>query len=369
MATSDDQIGSLYRRALLLARDRGYQLNRHGVTRLYLAFAAILNRLAAEEDTAVLTPERAERFRQEIDAMLRELHRALVDITEESVGRTLIDLVEIHRQATDALFRRFGQRMVLSVDWGGIPARALASMLSRPNAATFQTLYRRRIQALAPEIDTFLDAAVSRGVSAGRGAKDLARLLARQDPQLVRLLERADALTEDLHRGASVIDFEAYGLDEADTKALRGLLYDARRIQVSETNNALRAANDAAVEESPTVLATQWQRSGRHHVPDVCDMLAEQNAFGYGPGFYPAGRFPVAPHSHCACYAGRAIFRPPSEWNQPKPSARPLEIDPANERYTAPWADQWTEKERQRYQQQFAAILAESNRTRARRAA
>jgi hypothetical protein len=161
-----------------------------------------------------------------------------------------------------------------------------------------------------------------------------------------------------------VIDYGRYGLSEVDTKALRTLLYDARRIQVSETNNALRAANDAAVSESPVVLATQWQRSGRHHVPDVCDMLAETDAHGFGAGFYPAGRFPVAPHSHCACYAGRALFRRPSEWTDPKPAPRPLSINPSDPIHTERWADDWTPTERERYQNLFTAILREGSQTR-----
>lgn len=358
---------ALYRRALLLARDHAYALNRTGVERLYRAFAEVLNRLAAEEGTSILTREHAERFRQQVDAMLRALQQELTRTTEASVGSTLVDLVEIHRQATNALFRQAGLTMAVRLNFDAVPARALAAMLSRPGAVDFQTLYRRKIQAFAPEIDTFLDAAVARGVSAGRAAKDLARIMARDDPKLTALLDRATGITKDLHRGAGAIDYEAYGLDEVDAKEIRGLLYDARRIQVSETNNALRAANDAAVAESPTVLATQWQRSGRHHVPDVCDVLAETDAYGYGPGFYPAGKFPVAPHPHCGCYAGQAKFRSPKDWNNPKPAPRPLAIDPTDAAHTERWADAWSDREREVYQSQFAAILREN--TRERRAA
>ncbi|HET7321160.1 MAG TPA: hypothetical protein VFI96_01615, partial [Longimicrobiaceae bacterium] len=63
----------LYRAALILARDHAYELNRQGVARLYRAFAAVLNHLAAEEGTGRLTAEHAERLRQQVDAMLRAL--------------------------------------------------------------------------------------------------------------------------------------------------------------------------------------------------------------------------------------------------------------------------------------------------------
>lgn len=364
MASREDDARRAYRRALLLARDRGYQLNRTGVERLYRAFAELIRRIAIEDGTEAMSAERAERLRREVDTMLRLLQRDLARITEESVGRTLVDVVDLHRRATDEIFQQFGRRMVLAVGWDAIPARAFASMLARPGAVTFETLFRRKILALAPEIDTFLDAAVARGVSAGRGAKDLAGILARDDPRLIRLLQRADVDISDLHRGAGTIDYSVYGMDEADAKALRGLLYDARRITVSETNNALRAANDAAAAESPLVEATAWQRSGRHFRPDVCDMLAETDAFGYGPGFYPAGKFPVAPHPHCACTMGAVKFRRPGEWDQPKAAPRPLGIDPADEQYTARWSEQWTENERARYQREYAAILREQESSR-----
>lgn len=93
-----------------------------------------------------------------------------------------------------------------------------------------------------------------------------------------------------------------------------------------------------------------------------CDLLAETDAYGYGPGMYPPDKWPVAPHPHCACSAGEVIMRPPSEWAQPKGPSRPLDIDPSDQRHTARWAERWTDRTRERYQQTFAAILAEADR-------
>lgn len=373
-------IATAYRRALLLARDHAYAVNRAGVERTYRAFAETLARLAAEDAGGVLTPSRAERLRREIDALLGELQRTLARQTEAAAARVAIDLVEIHRRATEQIARRVAPGVAIAAEWDRVPVRAIQAMLARPNAATFQTLYARSIARAAPEIDTFLEAAVARGVGAGRAAKDLAGIIASRggvgaDVADVRAFERAFRAvdTGTLHVGAGVLDYdalaEAYGLTDADVGALRKLLYDARRIQVTETNTAHRAANDAAMEESPLVLAAQLQLSGRHHVPDICDVLATQDAYGYGPGFYPVGMVPLAIHPHCGCYTGQAIFVRPADWGKPKPPPRPLGIDPRDARHTAPWADRWTEKERERYQQQYVQIIAESESARRQRIA
>lgn len=366
MATPAEEIDSAYRRALRLSRERSFRLTRGGVFRLYLALAEVINRLAAEEATGIITPDRAEALRQEVDALLGGIRRELITATEESVGGTLVDVVEIHRQVTRELFRRYGPsgldaaRVLASFD--RLPIRALAAMTSRPNAATFRTLVNRHIQALAPEIDTFLDAAVARGVSVGRASKDLAALMARDEPELLRLLDRPEIFESAVHRGAGTIEWGAYGIDKTEVSAVRSLLYDARRIMVSEPNNAHRTATAAAMDESPVVIAAKWQLSGRHFRADICDVLATNDAHGYGPGFYPPDAWPDAGHPHCGCYQGRAKFRRPAEWARPKGPSRPLEIDPRDPIHTAEWAADWTEAERDRYQRQFAGLLRESGR-------
>lgn len=366
--TMPDPIDTAYQRALAAARERSFQLTRQGVDRLYRALAEVLNRLTADEESGIINAARAEQLRQEVDALLRGFRREMVRTGEETIGQTLIDVVEIHRRISRELFRRYGPAGLDSAAilqaFDRLPARALAAMVSRPNAATFRTLVNRRIQGLTSEIDTFLDAAVARGVSAGRASKDLASIMARDDIRL--RMQLTNVARSDLQVGASVaVD---YGLDDAETKALRGLLYDARRIVVTETNSAHREANAQAMTESPVVVAAQWQLSGRHFKTDACDVLAETDAYGYGPGFYPPDAWPVHPHPHCGCYAGRTKFRRPSEWAQPKPASNPLGVDPRDDGITARFASDWTDNERARQQAAFAQAVAIGERSRRRAA-
>lgn len=365
-----------YRAALLYARRHGFRINREGVERLYAAFAEALSRIAEEEDV-VLTADRAESLRQQIDLILRALNRAMVSNVERSAGQSAVDVAEIHREVTRELVRRYGEggraAAAVAAVFDRVPLRAVQTMVSRANAATYRTLFNRRITALAPEIDTFLEAAVARGVSAGRAAKDLARIMARGPIDTAdaaafrRALERV--LPEDIHRGAGTIDFGAYGLEEHDLKALRGLLYDARRIQVTETNRAFVEANALSMAESPLVTAAKWQLSGAHPRVDECDLFAETDAYGYGAGFYPPDRWPVNPHPHCLCSPGAAQLRRPSEWGTPKPPSNALRIDPTDPHWTDRYAAVWSERERERNQEMFAAILKETSQPRTREVA
>lgn len=356
-----DPIETAYRRALAAGRERGFQLTRQAVDRTYRALAEVLNRLTAEEAGGMITAERAERLRQETEALLRGLQADIVRSGEGAIGRTLTDIVEVHRRVTGELFRRYGPPGLETVaalsNFDRLPARALATMVSRPNAGTFRTLVNRRIGGMASEIDTLLDAAVARGAPAGRVTRDLARLMARDDPRLLRLLDRPEIFEGRLHRGVGTIEW-ASTLADDDVKALTGVLYDARRIVVTENNTAAMEATAQAMTESPIVTGATWELSGRHFHEDACDVLANSDLYGMGPGVYPPDRWPARPHPHCACMQGRAVFRPPSEWAQPKPQSPGLATDPRRPDLTDRWAEEWTENERERQQVAFAQAVA-----------
>lgn len=369
MAQSDE-IRTVYRRALLEARRRGFSLNRSAVDRLYAVFADALVRISEESEDGTLDQARADAMRRQIEVTLEALQRELVKLTGNSVAGTARDVAALHEAVNRELARRYaGPEVVRAVGarFVQVPLRAVQVMVARgPAAASFQTLIARNVQALGPEVDTFLGAAVARGVSAGRAAKDLAKLMAGaggvDDIADVRAFETAlrNISTSSLHRGAGTIDYSRYGLTDHDTAKLRKLLYDARRIQVTETNNALRESNAESMRISPIVSAAHWQLSGAHPEPDVCDMLAETDAYGYGPGYYPPDKWPVGPHPHCGCMAGAVAIRPPEEWARDKPASRPLGIDPRDAQHTERWSEEWSEKARERYQQVFATTIAEA---------
>lgn len=60
----------------------------------------------------------------------------------------------------------------------------------------------------------------------------------------------------------------------------------------------------------------------------VCDLLAEADCYGLGPGVYDPRQAPGKPHPRCLCYL-RNILREPSEWGQPRGPVPERILDPA----------------------------------------
>lgn len=362
-----ERINPAYRDALLAAREASFAINRQGLEAIERAYADLLVKLLNDARDGFIDGARAERLRQEIFSVLAEFERRAQRLTELTISHTMATVQEIHSRVTARLIREYaGEKSGIRVTFDRLQERALAALVARSqNAANFQTLYRRKIVNLAPEIDRYLNAAVSSGVSAGRGTLDLARIMANDDPRLLAALDRlrngpVGNLREELHAGVDNVDLAKYGLEEADLKGLRSLLYDARRIHVSESNNAARESNTAALNESPVVIAAKWSTSGRHHIPDACTVLASANLYGYGPGLFPPDKWPLAPHPFCGCYQGGPVrFRLPSEWNTPKGPSRPLERDPGAAEHFDPFADQWTDRERERQVALVRGVIAE----------
>lgn len=361
-------VQSAYRRALEMARVRGFQIGAENEERIRAAFAEVLRGLTADVQDGVITSKRATALREQAIRLLSVFEGRFADATETSVRLTLEEVAGLHRRVTELLFERaqldlFALPYVVQ-QFDVIPTQALASILSRAeNAATFQTVARRRLQQVVPQIDAFIEGAVARGVGAGRATLDLATILANQDADLIARLPRS--LSSSLHRGVAHIDLARYGLNPEEVRRVRSILYDARRIQVSETNNALREANTRGLLVSPIVVAAKWQTSGRHPHTDACDVLASVDLYGYGPGLHPVDAWPFAPHPHCGCtQGGPVVNRPVREWNKPKGPGRPLAVDPSGEHLYEAWAGQWTPRERQRVREEVTELVRSANRTR-----
>jgi hypothetical protein len=94
------------------------------------------------------------------------------------------------------------------------------------------------------------------------------------------------------------------------------LAYQANRIARSETVEAMRQSYVKQMADKPGVVCFQWTLSNRHASSlhggsrmDVCDILANANAYGLGPGRYPAAHVPKLPHPNCICSVHAVIDR------------------------------------------------------------
>lgn len=282
-----------YVRTLLQSRARGHALGRSAVQRIIAALREDLKRLETTEGTGnAITAERARVLRTQVLGILRALEQRTVSVTRESVRLTVKEIAALHLDVNQRILRAYGKDVdILAGAFDSIDTRVIAAIGSRArNAATFQTLVRRHIEAAAPDLDRLLTASVARGVSVRKLTDDVASVLRGNSPSL-----------------------QDYGLRKTALGGMRSVTADARMIALSETNNAMREATRHAMAASPIVGAAKWQLSGNHTSSCGCDDLATADV-GHGPGYYPMDEWPVAPHPNCACYAGDVKLKPIGEW-------------------------------------------------------
>jgi len=76
--------------------------------------------------------------------------------------------------------------------------------------------------------------------------------------------------------------------------------YHARVLARNEAVEAFRDVQLRSLEGQKWAPGVRWKLSGAHPRPDICDVLANQDLYGLGPGGYPADKVP-ARHPSCMC--------------------------------------------------------------------
>lgn len=310
---------ALYITAILRVRAQGLILTRATLAELDRALRLALRSLIASKPGDPITAARAEQLRRETLALLDEINRQLAQMVVGGSSQvtnlaTLLHGRVLVRTLTERGMGLALQRQLLR----RVNVRAAAVIAARrPNAALFETLFRRHLLHAAADLDRLLTAGVATGRSSRALARDIAELLLGRPGNL-----------------------HPYGLPRTALPGLRSVRYDAHRIARTEINTAWREANAIQLDASPVVAGVAWQLSGNHPAPDECDILADTDFYGLGPGIYPTSRWPLAPHPHCECYQGRVVLRNPSEWTSPKPPAPELQVAPLD--IGSPGEKPWT---------------------------
>lgn len=105
----------------------------------------------------------------------------------------------------------------------------------------------------------------------------------------------------------SLLDAVVAGDDKNIVKAINVAVneksrYIAERIARTETGRAYFDGVVAKNQHDPNVVAYKWTLGSRHSEPDICDMYADADLFGLGPGVYPKNMCPSTPaHPNCLC--------------------------------------------------------------------
>jgi hypothetical protein len=305
-----------YERALEDARKRAFTIRDTGYRKIINAFSDSLTRLSLLETSSnALTAARASSLKAQIHGLLRELNATSASAVSGSVNLTVQELVRIHERVNRQILAQHAPGLAIRVAFDHIPARVLGVIAARNgNAAHFRSLLNHRFSATIDQVDQLIDSAVLRGVSGGDLTRDLAMMMS--DHSLVGSIPSGSRL----HRGElGNIDWSRYGIDPLMIPQARKILYDARRIAVSEPMNAMREANAHSLTASPLTSAAKWQTNSRHELIDECDIFARGTFYeGLPGGFFPVDMWPRAPHPHCGCYPGKVLMRPAKEWGSPK---------------------------------------------------
>lgn len=87
-----------------------------------------------------------------------------------------------------------------------------------------------------------------------------------------------------------------------DVAFFERMRYFANRIAQTELHRAYADRQAIELMDDPDVEYVQWRLSGTHPKKDICDMLANVNKYGLGPGVYPKAKAPKPPaHPFCRC--------------------------------------------------------------------
>lgn len=187
---------------------------------------------------------------------------------------------------------------------------------------TYRTYLNLGITNLRREIDLAIASGIQRGIPADEFTKELALKMSKNDPEFNKVLQNLGPRGGKLRNGMKNVN-----IPKDQVRRAKSFLYQARRIAVSEVNNAYNEADLLATREATVVGYNEWQVSGRHYglpsTPDACTFNYEVDQFGLGEGVFHVETTPSLLHPFCGCYTLK-IFREPEEWDTEREPPPPL---------------------------------------------
>lgn len=312
-----------YQEATLAARNEALTsrgIPRQAYQQLYQEYASFLEDVRRDLEREAITSDRAQTLERLLSRRMQQLANRAGIIFDDAQDRMIELGIQGHVNGFSEASRITG--VGVSVNFDAVPDRVLDLMMLRrgfSSSKDFKSVLKRGLTDVAGDIDRFLSSVVARGVSSERAYRELGGIFVQNDQTLSRLVRDGrlmkSTLNESLKEGV---------IDLADYNKARTALFDARRIVVTENNNAFRESALQSAIESPVVGYAKWNVSGRHYglpsSPDVCTVWHESDLFGVGAGVFPLQNFPSAPHPWCGCYK-YDVLRTPDQWNEPKPQA------------------------------------------------
>lgn len=331
-----DNYAKKYQRAILAARksvisDGVPKQANQLLLQSYAKLIADLNEDLANEE---ITEERFDALQAILIKRFNQLAVRLGVIFEQAKRTAINSMIQGHLAGIAAAEAATG--LAVEVSFNDVPDNVLDLMMLRRglNAKNYKSVINRNLQDAVEDIENYLQSAIARGLNSRRATQELSAILAGGNEEVLKLVD-SDKLT----RSAVNEALREGNIDPDDYKAARRVIYDSRRIIVTETNTALRTSNVICQQKSPVVKGSKWETSSRHShlrsAPDGCDLLASVNLFDLGEGVYPSGNVPSSPHPFCGCRVSNVIASP-SEWGNSYDTQQPPTISDSDVRGIMP---------------------------------
>jgi hypothetical protein len=325
-------LDSAYNRMLMAARLRVNERLAATLQQMFSLYANMLVDIVAYGESLPpysLSRQRASVMAKDLREILTTYGQGTLRVVADSARFAAEAGARGHALATETVSTMAGR--VVQVSFAEIPAQAMQRMVLRRNLArstgltgfsgTFKTLIQNGLQEQAALFDNMLERAVGTGISQTQLTKQIAAALAQNDPDVARALRslgpRGGRTRAAIAQGVSVEQ-----LGRTNVARARALLRRSQLIAIHEINSAFDESEKMAAAKSPVVQAVKWQVSGRHaglwSSPDICDLAAEADTYGLGPGVYPPEACPSLMHPRCGCSTVK-VLRRPEEWGKPRP--------------------------------------------------
>lgn len=281
--TSRAEIEAIARVRMNAALAEALPIIQAGVTAAAVAGA----RTPAETFAAVFPDAAAPRFGAQ-----REAQRAAADVLRGRIRARDVPIARRLNQNHQAFISELGREVEQSLQAGETSWNTMERIL--------EVRQREGVVADMPQyIERLREAAHIGGERLQkelRAAEAYARQLGSVDRANTSMRAGTEELIKRLRR-ANAEDIDAAVARWLEDKAQ----YQAKVIARHERNEAHRTAYQRSMRDKPWVKGFKFALSASHPRPDICDILANQNLYGLGPGGYPPDAVPATPHPGCTC--------------------------------------------------------------------
>ncbi len=260
--------------------------------------------------------------RAALQALADDMHQALTRATAQRRLVSYRDTLALWERAMRRLAELEGVSLaeLVAASRTQAPVTLLNHFAALNAGVHWRTALRSRAADGARDINRIVLASTAEQVSAEELGRRLRRYVIGGD-------ELAHAFRGARTRSGLVIPrLDLRTLRGQERESGRKLAGHARRIGISEIHNGRAESELQHMYTDPLVRAVLWQLSPVRSTrgwspPDVCDVLAQADYYGLGPGRYPVLYVPPPPHPYDRCERV-PVTRPGSMAGAPKPVGR-----------------------------------------------